>query len=116
MSRPGAHDIPAPDLIASRGEAPNHVPVTPNVIGVDELLSKKSAVDQSGNLRNQPIDGVIFRPTRPVPHEDGHVTEVARASWEILQAPVVQVHITTTFPGRVRAGDCIHSGRIGFLL
>ena len=103
MSRLGAHDIPAPDLIASRGEAPNHVPVTPDVIGVDELLSKKSAVDQSGNLRNQPIDGVIFRPTRPVPHEDGHVTEVARASWEILQAPVVQVHITTTFPGRVRA-------------
>jgi len=37
---------------ATRGEAPNHVPVTPNVIGVDELLAKKSAVDQSGNLRN----------------------------------------------------------------
>jgi len=37
----------ATDLIATRGEAPNHVPVTPNVIGVDELLAKKSAVDQS---------------------------------------------------------------------
>jgi hypothetical protein len=22
---------------------------------------------------------VVFRPTRPVPHEDGHVTEVTRA-------------------------------------
>ena len=93
----------ATDLIATRGEAPNHVPVTPNVIGVDELLAKKSAVDQFGSLRNQPVDGLIFRPTRPVPHEDGHVTEVARASWEILPAPIVQVHITTTFPGRVRA-------------
>jgi dTDP-4-dehydrorhamnose 3,5-epimerase len=77
--------------------------MTPDVIGVDELLAKKSAVDQSGNLRNQSIAGVIFRPTPPVPHEDGHVTEVARASWDVLQAPVVQVHITTTFPGRVRA-------------
>jgi dTDP-4-dehydrorhamnose 3,5-epimerase len=90
-------------LIATRDGVSNHDVVTPNVTGADELLAKKSAVDQSGNLRNQAIDGVIFRPTRPVPHEDGHVTEVARASWEILRAPVVQVHITTTFPGRVRA-------------
>jgi dTDP-4-dehydrorhamnose 3,5-epimerase len=90
-------------LIATRDGVSNHDVVTPNVTGADELLAKKSAVDQSGNLRNQAIDGVIFRPTRPVPHEDGHVTEVARASWEILCAPVVQVHITTTFPGRVRA-------------
>jgi dTDP-4-dehydrorhamnose 3,5-epimerase-like enzyme len=37
-----------------------------------------------------------------VPHEDGHVTEVARASWSELVDPVVQVHLTTTFPGRVR--------------
>lgn len=75
----------------------------PNVIGAAELLEKKSAVDQSGNLRNRPIDGVALRPTRPVPHEDGHVTEVARAGWEILGRPIVQVHITTTFPGRIRA-------------
>jgi dTDP-4-dehydrorhamnose 3,5-epimerase len=54
--------------------------MTSDVIGVDELLAKKSAVDQSGNLRNQPIEGVIFRTTRPVPHQEGHVTEVARAS------------------------------------
>jgi dTDP-4-dehydrorhamnose 3,5-epimerase len=91
------------DLIATRRDASNRYVVTPNVTGADELLAKKSAVDQSGDLRNQAIDGVIFRPTRPVPHEDGHVTEVARATWEILRAPVVQVHITTTFPGRVRA-------------
>ena len=38
-----------------------------------------------------------------MPHEDGHLTEVARADWPAIAAPVVQVHITTTLPGRVRA-------------
>src|SRR6476659_10644331 len=75
----------------------------PAVVGGEDLMAKQSAVNAQGALRGIAIDGVIFRPTRPVPHEDGHVTEVARASWEILRAPVVQVHITTTFPGRVRA-------------
>lgn len=42
-------------------------------------------------------------PIRPVPHEDGHVTEVARASCGELADPVVQVHLTTTLPARVRA-------------
>ena len=46
---------------------------------------------------------VRSRPIRPVPHEDGHVTEVARASWGELADPVVQVHLTTTFPGRIRS-------------
>ena len=31
------------------------------------------------------------------------MTEVARASWDMLGGPVVQVHITTTLPGRIRA-------------
>jgi dTDP-4-dehydrorhamnose 3,5-epimerase len=75
----------------------------PKVIGGGELLAKQSAVNAVGDLRATLIDGVVFRPTRPVPHEDGHVTEVARASWEILRTPIVQVHITTTLPGRVRA-------------
>ena len=77
--------------------------MTPNVVGADELGAKKSAVDKEGALRRTSIEGVTFRPTRPVPHEDGHLTEVARATWDILGGPVVQVHITTTFPGRVRA-------------
>jgi dTDP-4-dehydrorhamnose 3,5-epimerase len=75
----------------------------PDVVGSGELAAKQSAVNERGLLRNVPIDGVQFRPTRPVPHEDGHVTEVARASWEQLVAPIVQVHITTTLAGRVRA-------------
>src|SRR5215471_15646233 len=73
------------------------------VIGGSELVAKPSAVDEKGELRLQPIQGLVFRPTRPVPHEDGHVTEVARASWDIIGGPVVQVHITTTQPGRIRA-------------
>jgi hypothetical protein len=76
----------------------------PKVVGGAELLAKQSAVDAAGNLRGTPIDGVVFRPTRPVPHEDGHVTEVARASWEMLGKPIVQIHITTTLPGRIRLG------------
>jgi dTDP-4-dehydrorhamnose 3,5-epimerase len=75
----------------------------PNVVGGDELVAKHSAVNEQGKLRALPIAGVIFRPVRPVPHEDGHVTEVARASWSELADPFVQVHVTTTFPGRVRA-------------
>ena len=75
----------------------------PNVVGVADLVAKQSAVNEQGKLRSVPIDGVQFRPTRPVPHEDGHVTEVARASSDVLGNPIVQVHTTTTLPGRVRA-------------
>jgi dTDP-4-dehydrorhamnose 3,5-epimerase len=75
----------------------------PKVIGGAELVAKQSAVNAEGDLRATLIDGLVFRPTRPVPHEDGHVTEVARASWDVLTTPIVQVHITTTLPGRIRA-------------
>lgn len=75
----------------------------PNVVGADELLAKHSAVNAQGALKSVLIHDVVFRPTRPVPHEDGHVSEVARATWEVLGGPVVQVHLTTTFPGRIRA-------------
>jgi dTDP-4-dehydrorhamnose 3,5-epimerase len=76
---------------------------TPPVVGSAELLAKKSAVDGAGQLRRMPVDGVVFRPTRPVPHEDGFLTEVARASWDVLDRPVTQVHVTTTYPERIRA-------------
>jgi dTDP-4-dehydrorhamnose 3,5-epimerase len=75
----------------------------PNVIGGQELVAKQSAVDAQGKLKRTPIHDVAFRPTRPVPHEDGHVSEVARVSWDILGGPIVQVHVTTTLPGRHRA-------------
>jgi len=75
----------------------------PNVVGGEELVAKHSAVNQQGRLKLTPIHDLVFRPTRPVPHVDGHVTELARANWDIISGPVVQVHQTTTFPGRIRA-------------
>ena len=73
------------------------------IAGYEILLQKQSAVDASGNLRQDPIDGVRFRPVRPVPHEDGNVAEVARMAWPEVTEEIVQVHITTTLPGRIRA-------------
>ncbi len=73
------------------------------IVGEADLAAKHSAVRQDGSLRDVPIDGVLFRAVRPVPHEDGYLTEVARAGWDLLQSPIVQVHVTTTFAERVRA-------------
>jgi dTDP-4-dehydrorhamnose 3,5-epimerase len=70
---------------------------------MSELLAKHSAVNNRGDLRLGMIEGVEFRPTRPVPHEDGVVAEIARADWEMIGGPLAQVHMTTTLPGRVRA-------------
>jgi dTDP-4-dehydrorhamnose 3,5-epimerase len=74
-----------------------------HVIGLDLLKAKASAVDERGGLRQRPIDGVQLRLIRPVPHEDGTVAEIARAAWEEIDQPIVQVHLTTTMAGRVRA-------------
>ncbi len=75
----------------------------PRIAGYDRLVSKQSAVDAAGDLRQDPIDGVRFRPVRPVPHEDGTVAEVARLAWPEVDQPIVQVHVTTTLAGRIRA-------------
>jgi dTDP-4-dehydrorhamnose 3,5-epimerase len=74
-----------------------------DVLGLNELLAKRSDVDEAGRWRADAIAGVTFRATRPVAHEDGHVTEIARTSWDIIEKPIVQVHLTTTLVGRVRA-------------
>ena len=73
------------------------------ISGFEVLVPKHSAVDARGALRQERIDGVRFRMTRPVPHEDGTVAEVARAVWPEIDLPILQVHITTTLPTRIRA-------------
>lgn len=78
-------------------------PASAAVKGMDVLLAKSSAVDKLGNHCQRPIDGVVCRPTRPVLHEDGVLTEIARDAWEAIHDPIVQVHLTTTLPGRIRA-------------
>lgn len=80
-----------------------------HVLGFDRLLAKSSAVDEHGELRTPLIDGLRLRPTRPVPHEDGTLAEVARVAWDEVDLPIVQVHITTTYPGRIRAWG-LHQG------
>jgi dTDP-4-dehydrorhamnose 3,5-epimerase len=74
-----------------------------DIVGRDALVEKRSAVDSEGRWRVERIEGLSFRPVRPVPHEDGTVSEVARASWSEIDRPIVQVHVTTTQPGRIRA-------------
>lgn len=71
--------------------------------GDDALVGKHSAVGATGELRVKLIDGVRFRPVRPVLHEDGTLTEIARQAWTEIDLPIVQVHSTSTLPGRVRA-------------
>ena len=77
--------------------------VSGRVVGLDQLTAKRSAVAADGAPLEGMIDGVRFRPTRPVPHEDGTLAEVARMAWDEVSDPIVQVHVTTTLPGRVRA-------------
>ena len=72
-------------------------------VGQEVVAAKRSGVRASGDLCVDPIEGLKFRLTRPVPHEDGHVIEIARDDWEILHDPIRQVHMSTTLPGRVRA-------------
>jgi dTDP-4-dehydrorhamnose 3,5-epimerase len=74
-----------------------------NVEGSDVLRAKTSAVGSTGALRQGPIAGLVFRPTRPVPHEDGTLAEIARTDWPEVEHPIVHVHVTSTEPGRIRA-------------
>jgi dTDP-4-dehydrorhamnose 3,5-epimerase len=73
------------------------------VVGIDRLAAKASAVNEQGALRQEPIEGIRLRPIRPVPHEDGTLAEIARIAWDEIDQPIVQVHLTTTMAGRVRA-------------
>ncbi len=77
--------------------------IPPELEGLDVLVPKQSAVDHQGRLRQRPIEGLRFRASRPVPHEDGTLTEIARSDWPEVDQPIVQAHVTTTLPGRTRA-------------
>src|SRR5690242_12880313 len=72
------------------------------ILGLDAAVQKKSHIREEGGLRVDLIDGLRYRLAQPVSHDAGHVTEVIRASWEISDRPIVHVHISTTYPGRVR--------------
>jgi dTDP-4-dehydrorhamnose 3,5-epimerase len=73
------------------------------VDGFTSTSPRESLVTTAGALRLQPIEGVRYRLARPVSHHHGHLTEAFRADWGLTEAPVVQVNLTTTFPGQIRA-------------
>src|SRR5262245_48438915 len=73
------------------------------VEGFASACAVKSQTTRDGAPRLDPIDGVRCRLTRPVSHRRGHLTEAFRADWGITDAPIVQVNLTTTFRGQVRA-------------
>jgi dTDP-4-dehydrorhamnose 3,5-epimerase len=74
-----------------------------DVEGFAAAAARQSHTSADGKLRIEPIEGVRYRLMRPVSHHHGHLTEAFRVDWGITDAPVVQVNLTTTFPGRVRA-------------
>jgi dTDP-4-dehydrorhamnose 3,5-epimerase len=73
------------------------------VRGFESALAKQSHTTADGALRLEPVEGVVHRSIRPVSHHHGHLTEVFRSDWGVTDFPVVQVNMTVTFPGRVRA-------------
>ena len=74
-----------------------------DVEGFTSALGKKSHTSAEGALRLTLIEGVRYRLLRPVSHRDGHLSEAFRADWNMTEAPIVQVNVTVTFPGRIRA-------------
>ena len=73
------------------------------VSGFQAARAKQAHTTADGTLRLDPIDGVIYRLARPVSHHHGHLVEAFRDDWGVTDQPVVQVNLTVTFPGRVRA-------------
>jgi dTDP-4-dehydrorhamnose 3,5-epimerase len=74
-----------------------------DVDGFESASPRISHTTPTGALRLEPIEGIRYRLARPVSHQHGHLTEVYRDDWSLTDAALVQVTMTTTFPGRVRA-------------
>jgi len=81
------------------------------VEGFADAAALHSQITADGKLRLQPIEGVKYRLARPVSHHHGHLTEVFRTDWGLTDMPVVQVNLTTTFPGETR-GWGIHRNTV----
>jgi dTDP-4-dehydrorhamnose 3,5-epimerase len=73
------------------------------VEGFSLASRRRSLSTAEGALRLEPIEGVRYRLARPVSHHHGHLTEAFRVDLGQTEAPNVQVTLTLTFPGRIRA-------------
>jgi dTDP-4-dehydrorhamnose 3,5-epimerase len=85
----------------STGQEPAYL--AEDIDGFESISPRVSQTTPTGALRIEPIEGVRYRLARPVSHHHGHLTEVYRDDWSLTDARLVQVTMTTTFPGRVRA-------------
>jgi len=74
-----------------------------NTLGFEFAIKKKSLTTANGKPLIPLIEGLIFRPTGPVSHDKGYLTEIYRSDWGVTDFPLVQINSTTTFPGQVRA-------------
>lgn len=63
----------------------------------------RQTVDSEGQPIIDPINGVKIRYVRNVTDERGTVCEVFRKSWNILADPIPHIHLTTVYPGVVKA-------------
>jgi dTDP-4-dehydrorhamnose 3,5-epimerase len=61
-----------------------------------------SLTTREGASRVTLIDGLRFRPGHIVSHPNGHLVEAFRDDWRLTEAPILQVNVTVTFPGKVR--------------
>src|SRR5258708_11280098 len=97
--------MPGDSLMQDKLHVPPRLPPArlEEVEGFASASPRQSLMTAAGALRLDPIDGVRYRPARPVSHHHGHLTEVFRADWGLTEALIVQVNLTTTFPGRIRA-------------
>ena len=71
--------------------------------GLASASPRQSLTSAEGALRIDLINGVRYRLAPTVSHRDGHLTEAFRADWCITDTPIVQVNVTVTFPGKIRA-------------
>ena len=71
--------------------------------GTDAAERRRSLARADGGLNLELIHGVRYRPARPVTHEMGNLTEIARTTWDEVDVPIAQIHITSTFPDGIVA-------------
>ena len=84
------------------------------VRGLDGLVAKQSAVNETGELRTPQIAGVAVSPDPPGGACRRTCQRDRARLLGHLEKPIVQVHMTTTLPGRVRAWGLHQLGRTGY--
>ena len=86
-----------------------HKPLLQGFASVDEIEGlasaspRQSLTTADGTPRVDLIDGVRYRLAPTISHRDGHLTEAFRTDWGLTDIPIVQINVTATFAGKIRA-------------